>query len=418
MSRLLALVALLGLYFGPAYGDVANQCNHISHQWVCEGKRPVLRLHNDVNGPSQTYISVIPSDIGAQISPPSPPKSIRLSGANSAQSIAFPTGTKFPATVAFSGLPFDHEPDGPCCFSTRLISSPPDNICPPDLPDAYDISVDIRLPKSCPYKGGKNTCTGSVTIANTSDTNLDDAIIPFTISSNNPRLTSLKIQNYDNCDRLGPNAMFCQIPATDIPASGLTFDVAITTTPANTAHDLRACAALDLPPRNRQKIRLIQSALNGIGYDVGATDGIIGAQTITAIKQFRDAYGLATNDPLDPVFLATFGLAPFRDRVLENNRACAVTTLSPAPKSAPKPRPRAPRATTLKCDPRTTKAKSGACQCRYKNMHRVNSARCACRAGAVAVNGIGCVKIGVSIDDDVDSVAKPCITIAGAKLCK
>lgn len=55
----------------------------------------------------------------------------------------------------------------------------------------------------------------------------------------------------------------------------------------------------------------IQSRLNAIGYDTGKVDGILGRQTLRAIKDFRTVYMLAPDGALDDDFIAALAA---RDR--------------------------------------------------------------------------------------------------------
>lgn len=53
----------------------------------------------------------------------------------------------------------------------------------------------------------------------------------------------------------------------------------------------------------------VQAALYAKGYDPGAIDGVLGEQTVLALRQFQEAYGLAQSGRLTTETLNALGVA-------------------------------------------------------------------------------------------------------------
>jgi localization factor PodJL len=54
----------------------------------------------------------------------------------------------------------------------------------------------------------------------------------------------------------------------------------------------------------------VQAALNALGYDVGAPDGIAGPRTAEAIRSFERATGMSESGAINPRLLAVLGSQP------------------------------------------------------------------------------------------------------------
>ena len=60
----------------------------------------------------------------------------------------------------------------------------------------------------------------------------------------------------------------------------------------------------------RDIVASVQKALGKLGYDVGTPDGIAGAKTQAAIKQFEQATGMSEVGLINPRLLAVLGSQP------------------------------------------------------------------------------------------------------------
>lgn len=56
---------------------------------------------------------------------------------------------------------------------------------------------------------------------------------------------------------------------------------------------------LDSPFLRGDRVRLLQTSLDGIGFDVGRIDGIFGRDTDAAVRDFQDWYGLPVTGVVD-----------------------------------------------------------------------------------------------------------------------
>lgn len=62
-----------------------------------------------------------------------------------------------------------------------------------------------------------------------------------------------------------------------------------------------------IPDLNDEKIRQIQQALHDKGLDPGPADGILGARTKRAVRDFQDRYGIEASGTLDNQTLYALG---------------------------------------------------------------------------------------------------------------
>ena len=62
-----------------------------------------------------------------------------------------------------------------------------------------------------------------------------------------------------------------------------------------------------VPDLNEEKIRQIQQALHEKGFEPGPADGILGARTKRAIRDFQDRYGIKATGDLDNQTLYALG---------------------------------------------------------------------------------------------------------------
>lgn len=61
---------------------------------------------------------------------------------------------------------------------------------------------------------------------------------------------------------------------------------------------------------SREVVQRVQAALNGLGFDTGIPDGLIGPKTIEAIKGFETQAGMSTSGAVNPRLLAVLGSQP------------------------------------------------------------------------------------------------------------
>jgi peptidoglycan hydrolase-like protein with peptidoglycan-binding domain len=54
-----------------------------------------------------------------------------------------------------------------------------------------------------------------------------------------------------------------------------------------------------VPDLDDEKIRQVQHALHDKGFDPGPADGILGARTKGAVREFQDRYGVKASGDLD-----------------------------------------------------------------------------------------------------------------------
>ena len=62
-----------------------------------------------------------------------------------------------------------------------------------------------------------------------------------------------------------------------------------------------------VPDLNEEKIRQIQQALHEKGFEPGPADGILGARTKRAVRDFQDRYGITVSGELDNQTLYALG---------------------------------------------------------------------------------------------------------------
>ena len=62
-----------------------------------------------------------------------------------------------------------------------------------------------------------------------------------------------------------------------------------------------------VPALNEEKIRQIQQALHERGFEPGPADGILGARTKRAVRDFQDRYGIKATGDLDNQTLYALG---------------------------------------------------------------------------------------------------------------
>lgn len=60
---------------------------------------------------------------------------------------------------------------------------------------------------------------------------------------------------------------------------------------------------------SKSKIKKVQKALNGCGYNCGTADGVIGAKTIKALKKYQRANGLTADGVIGTATLQCLGLS-------------------------------------------------------------------------------------------------------------
>lgn len=71
----------------------------------------------------------------------------------------------------------------------------------------------------------------------------------------------------------------------------------------------RATPAASTTPDQRRLIKSAQEALNALGYDSGAPDGVAGTRTTTALRKFQSDKAIPQTGTLDTVTLTALGLA-------------------------------------------------------------------------------------------------------------
>jgi peptidoglycan hydrolase-like protein with peptidoglycan-binding domain len=82
------------------------------------------------------------------------------------------------------------------------------------------------------------------------------------------------------------------------------------TQPIHSHHTAQAAGQVDMkavPELNDEKIRRIQHALHDKGFDPGPADGILGARTKGAVRDFQDRYGIKASGDLDNQTLYALG---------------------------------------------------------------------------------------------------------------
>jgi peptidoglycan hydrolase-like protein with peptidoglycan-binding domain len=62
-----------------------------------------------------------------------------------------------------------------------------------------------------------------------------------------------------------------------------------------------------VPDLDDEKIRQVQHALHDKGFDPGPADGILGARTERAVRDFQDRYGIKASGDLDNQTLYALG---------------------------------------------------------------------------------------------------------------
>lgn len=137
------------------------------------------------------------------------------------------------------------------------------------------------------------------------------------------------------------------------------------------------CGAIGVGDDPVQQAMIAQTALNQIGFDVGAVDGKIGPNTRKGLQGLQKQLGLEPSGELSPAFFNAIGLQMAADAP----QSCVTVELPPMP------------APPLVCQASTARKKGNKCVCRYKDMYQKNKSSCGCVKGTRFVKGEGCKKV-------------------------
>lgn len=150
------------------------------------------------------------------------------------------------------------------------------------------------------------------------------------------------------------------------------------------------CAAIGVGDDPLQQAMIAQTALNQIGFDVGAVDGKIGPKTREGLKGLQKQLGLEETGEVSDDFFRAIGLQMAADAT----PSCVTVDLPPMPEPP------------LVCQAATATKKGNACVCRYRNMYQKNKTSCGCVKGTKFVKGEGCRKVVAPKCDRTTTVAK------------
>ncbi len=287
-----------------------------------------------------------------------------------------------------------------CCMSVQRVHLPAscpietDTHNPPSPPP--DLAISISEDRDCKRTDAAPHCVAKVDLSQIAGDPVADAPIFVTLTGQDARALS---QSDGACSKMVGGKAVCAL-AVNRP---WVVDVALDAgQPAGT---FELCAALGVPEDDTARTLALQQALARAGYPVGGADGKFGPATVAALTQFMQDSGLPTIETEIPFeALVLLGLSPRTDANPANDRACAVLRV-PAP--------------PLQCDKRTTRARAGACACRFKGMSRVSASKCTCPKGE-ALGPQGCAKRDVVVggptgDRDAQLCSNPTVVQKGSE---
>lgn len=354
------LACLMAWIYAPiAAADGMSQCAGLSLKWRCDQGTPILSAERNARDVDRLEYRLLSAGKLAALGK-------KLIAVNFSPS----------ERITVVGL---SPQDGPCCVSQ--LTAPPAPQCTIDAPkppdevpiDPIDFAVSLDLSPSCPLGADGNLCRGSASVQQISGP-VDQSALPVSVTITGAGASKVTASGAAACYGAGPSQGFCQALA---PSR---ISLAIQTPASFSKRSAEVCVSLTPPSDEGAQIRMVQTALTGLGFGPGPIDGQAGPATLEAVKTLAAQLKLTTiNSALDPAFLAALGLGPFGDFVAANNQACQTVTL-PA-----KPRP--------SCERATTRAQGARCLCRYENMTRLSSTRCGCAKGYRFVPGRGCFEV-------------------------
>lgn len=398
MRSVVSIFLLLGLGSSAAFAGSLAPCPPLEINYRCEGGIPALSVTRSARGEALDF------KLGAT----------QAGGAFGDALISLPSGSEtldlplgsLPKTVQQIAI-VGSDKDGACCLATTSIPAPPAGLCAPPVvskesdekaevsEDAlvesptFDIALALDLEPVCERNAAGHTCSGTLEIG---ATGTPTGLLPLTLEIEPNHGVDTVLSGPLTCYDSGSGSQFCRAP-TDILGSGLTLPILISAGESYEKRTARLCAELSLPKDASSQIRLVQTALDALGYEPGSLDGQNGPSTRAAVQALAARFELEVDDPLDPAFLTLLGLGPFEDDILSNNQACAETVLPPIPRPKVVKKPRKKRASELTepdiiydppeqvCDPATTVLRSETCACRFEGMVRFNATRCVCQNG-------------------------------------
>ena len=377
------------------------QCPKIETKFSCEGGDPKLEINQSVQGNDVKYrIGGLDADgpMGEQM--------FELGADGKTLNIPLVNLPRDALRLAIVGSEAGN--DEACCFRQMSLPTPSQQLC--DVPvksddqsdenveeqtlikekEPFDIALDLTFEPDCPFGAAGHLCTGTLGLSVTGD---PIGAFPLSIEHSAFSGIDLQLSGPISCYPTGPNSQLCREEIA-VLGSGLELPLTLTGAGSYQRRTVEICASLALPATSRQMVSLVQTALSQIGFDVGTADGQIGPKTRAGVSQLAQRFGLETDDPNDPAFLALLGLSPFVDGDANNNLVCASTVLPPRPRpkepkrKVQKPEPENPRDDVvydedfdLICDPNSTVSRGSECACRFTKMIPISTTQCICLNG-------------------------------------
>ena len=398
MRSVVSIFLLFGMGGSAAHAGSLAPCPALEMRYTCEGGNPALEVTRGTRG------EVLDFQLGG----------MQSGGAFGDALMSLPNGVDR-LEMPLANLPrsvqqmviVGSDADGACCLATTSIPVPPASLCAQtdvqdesvdqaegpdeDLVESepYDIALTLDLEPVCEMDGAKHSCSGTLDIE---VRGTPEGVLPLTLIAEPKRGLDTVLSGPLSCYDSGSGSQFCRAPV-EVLGAGLTLPIQISAPSSYEKRTAKLCAKLALPSGRSAQIRLVQTALDALGYEPGGIDGQSGPSTRAAVKALASHFDLEIEDPLDPAFLALLGLGPFEDKNLDNNQACAETILPPLPrpKIVKKPRKKpvveadAPEIIydppELICDPASTVLRGGSCACRVEGMIRFNATSCVCQNG-------------------------------------
>jgi len=345
----------------PLFADATQHCPPLRIEAVCNaGVAEAITLRPPISNDGSRSFALTSQNLGGITGD----QAILL---KSGQSVTLPTGNR-PISLAIVGLEGDGAAsESACCFSNQHIEIA--DLCAPvdDVPQTQitaetlpDIGITLTMSDTCRDGActGVATLTGDVQPDTQVSFNTTPAIVRDVQTDSN--VTCSSTAGATLCDWQSP------------PNTNIIFKIP-TSQPEGT---FEVCAEIGVGAEPKLRAMALQAALNAQGFNVGAVDGLIGPATRAALAQMKSSAGITQDDLLPPAAMTLLGLGDYADANMENNRMCATARI-------PKP--------PLVCDTRSTVRRDDTCQCRLRNMVRLNARSCACPKGTVASGG-SCVE--------------------------
>jgi peptidoglycan hydrolase-like protein with peptidoglycan-binding domain len=211
------------------------------------------------------------------------------------------------------------------CFTTTVLAKP--------KPEPLDLAISKTTIGDC---NGTDSCRFQLAVRSTTGREYDGKIaIRDTLPA--PGATLKQVSGPASCSLAGQQVNCIAEPGGLAGGKELFLTLDIGLPRAGGDRQYQNCAEIYLPDAadgsklSRDEVRMVQRALDHMGFDPGPVDGIVGSRTRSAAAKAGDALGLAGEVAIDRALLSALLGQPggVTDINSANNRACARVELPP-----------------------------------------------------------------------------------------